>query len=275
MIVIATDSTACLTKQEARMLGVIYVPMTYTVDGNTYTEHFSEDNGAYDTLIAGTEDLHTSQPAIGTYQHTFSALRRAGFEVLCLTISSRLSGTYNNASVCAAELDPENIRVVDTRTTAFGIAFLVREARRLIQSGYSLDETADAITQLRDQVKTLFSVGDMAPLRRSGRLGPVRQSIGTMLNIRPLLTVKDGTVVACGVARGRNDQLKSVIRAVPENAEEIMVQYIREEAAAKELATRLSEKCGKEVSLRKLGPVLGIHLGLDILGAIWLEPDKE
>lgn len=275
MIVIATDSTACITKQEARMLGIIYVPMTYTVDGATHTEHFVEDNGAFDTLIAGTENLHTSQPAIGSYQHTFSALRRAGFDVLCLTISSRLSGTCSNASLCAEELDPEHIRVVDTRTTAFGIAFLAREARRLIQSGYDLDETAAAVTELRGQVKTMFSVSDMTPLRRSGRLGPVRQSIGTMLNIRPLLTVKDGIVTACGVARGRNEQLRNIVKAVPENAEEVMVQYIREEDAARELAARLAEKCGREVSMRRLGPVLGIHLGLDIVGAIWLAPKKE
>ena len=272
MIVIATDSTACLTKQEARMLGVIYVPMTYTVDGRTYTEHFVGDNGDYEALISATQDLHTSQPAIGTYQHTFSALRRAGFEVLCLTISSRLSGTFSNASLCAAEMDPENIRVVDTRTTAIGISFLIREARRLIQSGYGLSETAKAITELREQVNTIFSVGDMTPLRRSGRLGPIRQSVGTILNIRPLLTVRDGAVVACGAARGRNDQLRSLIKAVPENAEEIAVQYICEEAAAWEMARMLEEKCGRDVALRRLGPVLGIHLGMDILGAMWLEP---
>lgn len=276
MIVIATDSTACLTKQEARQLGVIYVPMTYTVAGNTYTEHFVEDNGNYESLIAGTQELHTSQPAIGCYERTFSTLRRSGFEVLCLTISSRLSGTYSNASLCARNMgEDSSIKVVDTRTTAIGIAFLVREARRLIQSGYSLSETADAITKMRGHVKTLFSVSDMTPLRRSGRLGPVRQSVGTILNIRPLLTWKDGAVIACGAARGRSDQLKSLLKAVPETAEEIAVQYISEEEAAKQLVDQIEKKCGVHVTLRKLGPVLGIHLGLDILGAMWFDPASK
>ena len=272
MIVIVTDSTACITKQEAQHLGVIYAPMTYTIDGKAFTEHFAEDNGAFAALIREAKELHTSHPAIDCYEHTFSALRRSGFEVLCLTISSRLSGTFSNASLCAKEIGPEGIRVVDTRTTAIGLGFLAQEARRLIQSGYGLEETAQAITRMRGQVKTLFSVGDMTPLRRSGRLGPVRQSVGAILNIRPLLTCRDGAVVACGAARGRNDQLRSLLRAVPENAREIAVQFIEEEEAAKQLAKQLEEKCATPVTLRRLGPVLGIHLGLDILGVMWLSP---
>ena len=92
MIVIATDSTASLTKQEARQLGVIYIPMTYTVNGVQYTEKYEGDNGDFAALIESTQDLHTSQAAVGVYERTFRALRRAGFEVLCLTISSRRAG---------------------------------------------------------------------------------------------------------------------------------------------------------------------------------------
>ena len=271
MIVIVTDSTACITKQEARQLGAVYVPMSYTVAGHMYTEKFSGDNGNFASLIASTNDLHTSQPPLGRYEHTFSRLRHAGFEVLCLTISSRLSGTYSNALLCAKGMD--GVRVVDTRTTAIGLAFLVREARRMITSeGLGLEETARAIEAMRGNVKTLFSVADMAPLRRSGRLGPVRQSVGTILNLRPLLTCRDGAVVACGTARGKTEAMRSLVDAVPAAAQDLAVQYISEEDAARRVAQQLELKCGTEVTLRKLGPVLGIHLGLSILGAMWFDP---
>ncbi len=124
MIVIATDSSACLTKQEAHQLGVIYVPMTYTLCGKTYTERFIGANGDFVPLLESEPNPHTSQPAVGRYLRTFKALRKAGFEVLCLTISSRLSGTFSNASACAHDLGSDGIRVVDTRTTAIGLAFL-------------------------------------------------------------------------------------------------------------------------------------------------------
>jgi DegV family protein with EDD domain len=270
MIVIATDSTASLTKQEARQLGVIYIPMTYTVNGVQYTEKYEGDNGDFAALIESTQDLHTSQAAVGVYERTFRALRRAGFEVLCLTISSRLSGTYANATACAREIP--GVRVVDTRTTAIGLAFLVYEARRMIQRGLSLEETAQQIADMRDCVKTMFTVEDMRPLRRSGRLGPVRQSVGTILNIRPLLTCRDGAVVACGAVRGQMEQLRSLAAAVPAHAGPIAVQYIRQREAALDLARRIQTRCDKPVTLRKLGPVLGIHLGADVLGAMWFEP---
>ncbi len=270
MIVIASDSTASLTKQEARQLGAIYIPMTYSIGGVAYTESFAGANGDFADLIAAEKDLHTSQPAIGAYERTFRTLRRAGFEVLCLTISSRLSGTFANAVRCAKDIP--GVRVVDTRTTAIGLAFLIYEARRLIREGYDLEQTAQAIEDCRSQVKTLFSVDDMTPLRRSGRLGPVRQSVGTILNIRPLLTCRDGAVVACGAARGRVEQLRSILQAIPETANPIAVQYIRQKREALSLAEKIQEKCGTQATIRQLGPVLGIHLGVDVLGAMWFEP---
>lgn len=271
MIVIVTDSVACITKLEARQLGAVCVPMTYTIDGRTYPEGFADDNGDYEALIAGARDAITSQPASASYERVFRRLRHAGFEVLCLTISSRLSGAYVNAVRCANEIG-EGIRVVDTRSCAIGIACLADKARSFISAGMGLEDAAREIESIRDKVKTLFSVKDMGPLRRSGRLGPVRQSVGTILNLQPLLTCVDGAVVACGTARGANETMKRLCGAVPAAAPDIAVQYISETGAAERLAADLREKCGDRVTFRKLGPVLGIHLGLTILGVMWFDP---
>ncbi|MDL2218401.1 DegV family protein [Christensenellaceae bacterium OttesenSCG-928-M15] len=269
MIVIVIDSTACMTREEARKLGVVCVPMTYTLDGTAYTERFVDANGNYDRLIENARDQKTSQASIDAYYKLFRGLLDANYEVLCLTISSRLSGTYSNASVCARELGEDRIKVVDTATTAGGMLIMTKEARRLVDSGLTLFQAAQALTNMRTQVKTLFSVKDMGPLRRSGRLGPVRQSVGTILNLRPLLTCKDGAVEACGTARGRTEQLQRLIDAVPEDAEDIIVHYIQSEQDAKMILDRLMDKCKNPVLLRKVGPVLGIHLGLDVLSTMW------
>ena len=226
MIVIVTDSTACLNRQEAQRLGVTHVPMTYTLDGSTHREHFVEENANYVARIEGAKTLATSQPPIAAYLKTFTELTQQGHQVLCLSISSRLSGTFSNEVSCAREIGGGNIRVVDTLTTAGGLYILVRAARELIDAGYSLMETAERIEQMRDSVKTLFSVGDMEPLRRSGRLGPVRQSVCTVLNVRPLLTCREGAVVACGMVRGKNEQLRALSSAVPAGARNVVVQYI-------------------------------------------------
>ena len=145
----------------------------------------------------------------------------------------------------------------------------------IASEGMGLEETARAVEAMRGNVKTLFSVADMAPLRRSGRLGPVRQSVGTILNLRPLLTCRDGAVVACGTARGKAEAMRSLVDAVPAAAQDLAVQYISEEDAARRLAQQLEVKCGTEVTLRRLGPVLGIHLGLTILGTMWFDPAEN
>lgn len=269
MIVIVIDSTACMTREEARELGVVCVPMMYSIDGKNYTEHFIDDNGDYDKLIASAQDLKTSQASIDAYYKLFRGLLDTGFEVLCLTISSRLSGTFSNACVCARELGEDHIQVVDTRSTASGMFIMVKEARKLIDEGHTLLETKEALMEMRTQLETLFSVKDMTPLRRSGRLGPVRQSVGTILNIRPLLTVRDGSVEACGSARGRNEQLNCLVNAVPPEAEEITVHYILMEDDARIIAKRLEERCKKPIDMRKVGPVLAVHLGLDVLSVMW------
>ena len=158
MIVIVTDSTACLNRQEAQKLGVTHVPMTYTLDGSTHREHFVEENADYIERIQSAKTLATSQPPIAAYIKTFTELTQAGHQVLCLSISSRLSGTYANEAVCARESGGGNIRVVDTLTTAGGLYILVRAARELIDAGYSLEETASKIEEMRSSVKTLFTV---------------------------------------------------------------------------------------------------------------------
>jgi DegV family protein with EDD domain len=272
MIVIATDSTAYLTRQEAKELGVVYIPMTYSVDGESYMEGFIRNKEDNETLCWDSSAFSTSQPMLGSFYKRFKKCRDANFEILCLTISARLSGTHNNALVCARELGDDGIRVVDTKTSAGGMFMLIKQARALINEGYSLDETADRLLILREKVQTRFSVADLAPLRRSGRLGLIRQSIGTILNQRPILTCQDGAVVYRDIARGKNEQMRKLVDAVPENGLEVMVQYFREQDMALEIARRLEQKCGRPISVRRIGTVLAVHMGFDVVGTLWREP---
>lgn len=269
MIVIVTDSTAYLTKQEAAQLGVVYVPMTYTVDGVLKTEGYI-DEFVYDgKLNYSNSDLKTSQPGMGSFLNTFASLRAAGHEVLCITISSRLSGAFSNACVCANELGCKGIRVVDSRMAAGALALFVLRARELIDAGGTLDEVADTLQTEKSSIHTYFSVRDLTPLRRSGRLGLVRQSVGTILNQRPILTIRDGAVVYYEVSRGQNEQLRKLAARVPEDAKDVVVQCMTEVNAAQRLSEMLEKKCGVSVPIRKVGAVLGIHLGFDVIGTTW------
>jgi len=260
-----------MTKRDAEELGVLYVPMTYSINGVVSEENFVDLCGEYESLLDEKNSLRTSQANVHAFLQVFDRLRADGHEVLCLAISSRLSGTYNNALNCARELGEDRIKVVDTRTTAGGLLLLSRAARRLIRQGCSLSQTAEKIARMSYKVGIAFSVGDMAPLRRSGRLGPVRQSIGTILNMKPILMCKDGHIIASHVVRGNRERISDLVRMVPKDATEVIVHYLQSPESAGDIASVLKERYGLDATIRKICPALGIHLGADVIGIAWIQ----
>ena len=273
MIAIVADSSVYMTKKEAQMLGVSIVPLTFTANGHIYNETYMDCNGDFQNLIFwNSMQCQTAGSSIASFMSTFNDLLSDGLEVLCLTISSRLSGTYSSAMIAAKEVNQDKIKVIDSRSTAGGLYLLVKEARAMAIAGMNIQEIAAQLEKKREKIAIAFSVDDMAPLRNSGRLGIVRQSVGTILNIKPLLSCVDGAVVADGIARGRYDQIQKLVGKIPQNAAAIIVHYIKNsefvDAMMKEVR-RLHPNA--KIEKRPLGPVLSIHLGLSTVGVVWQE----
>lgn len=271
MIAIVTDSCAYLTKREALELGVHYVPILYSIGNVEYEEGFSDQCGDVSEAINSDEALHTSQAPIASFYRVFSGLRRNGHEVICITMSSRLSGMYNNAFTCAKGMSFDGIEVIDSRATAGQLKLLLEEARRLIDEGNSLKDTAAGVRAAIRKVHTSFSVEDMGPLRKSGRLGPVKLSVSTILNIKPILTIKNGTITAKGTAQGTRERINKLLKDVPEDAEKLIVMSVGENNIRSALADALKTKCSCKIEYMKVGPVLGIHLGDGAVGVAWQE----
>ncbi len=272
MIAIVTDSSAHLFREEAEAMGVTVVPMTYSLSGQqTYHEGYMDENGDFEHLVDDNmERLRTSQASYAAFMGVFMELLESGADVLCLTISSRLSGTFGNASMAARDLAPERVQVVDSLTTSGGLYLMVREARSLLDGGATLSETAAALNALKDCVRITFTVDDIAPLRRSGRLGGVRLSISTILNIRPVLKCVDGSIIATGVVRGRGDQMKTLTDSLPKDPCDCLVEGFLADEQMEQLKARVESK-GHRAEERPVGPVLGIHLGRGCLGVSWID----
>ena len=270
MIAIVADSSVYLTKQEAQDLDVHIVPMTYTVDGTTFAEYYSDTNGDYRPKIHKGK-CTTSQPSMAAYVAMFEELRRQNYEVLCISISSRLSGAYSSALTAAKEVDGNNIRKVDSRTTAGGMKFLVLRANELAAQGKTLQETATTLEVERENVAIGFTVESLTPLRKSGRIGFVRQSVGTILNIRPILLCKDGTVISQDYAKGGQQQIEKLVQVIPLTVKKVMVHHLGNESASAILTAAIRAKFPNiEIKTSLVGPVLGIHLGIPAFGVSWM-----
>lgn len=267
MIYLVADTSACLTRQEAQQLQVLMVPMYYSRGGRMYTEGYVND---WQPQEGGSLTGHTtSQATSGAFLDIFNKLKRQGHQALCVTISSRLSGTYMNA-LSAAEESGDHVRVVDSRSTAGGIYLLLKQARALLNSGHTLVQAFEQLKSARDRLKTLFALQDMEPLRHSGRLGMVRLSVSAMLNVRPILSLVDGAVMTHAMARGRQVQMLKLLDGTDRAQGPIVVQHCADEEAAHNLAQRLM-KAGHQVIVRRLGVVLTIHLGYPVLSTAWVE----
>ena len=146
MIAIMVDSAAGISRQEAEQLGAHYVPMTYTVDRQQFVEHFIGENGQFEPYIEREdEERRTSQATASAFMAAFEHQLAKGRQVLCITISSRLSGTYANAVMAAKEVNADAIKVLDSRNCAGGIYFLILRAQELIAEGRTLGEIVDTL----------------------------------------------------------------------------------------------------------------------------------
>ncbi len=278
MIAIMVDSAAGISRQEAEQLGAHYVPMTYTVDREQFVEHYIGENGQFEPFI-DKEDVErrTSQATAAAFTAAFERQLAKGRQVLCITISSRLSGTYANAVMAAREVNADEIKVLDSRNCAGGIYFLILRAKRLIEEGLSLSEIVERLIAERKKIENIFTVNDMTNLRKSGRLGVVRLSVSTILNLRPILCLQNGSVYSRGVARGSHEQLRMLAQSVPEGVRFVVIHSREDNPQLPALRDMLRQRLGDALELRivSLGPVLSIHLGLTYLGVCWMDGAEE
>ena len=266
------DSAAGISRQEAQQLGAHYVPMTYTVDRKQFVEHYIGENGQFEPYIEREDvEQRTSQASAAAFMAAFERQLALGRQVLCITISSRLSGTYANAVMAANEVNADEIKVLDSRNCAGGIYFLILRAQRMIEQGLQLNEIVERLVAERGNIRNVFTVNDMTNLRKSGRLGVVRLSVSTILNLRPILCLQNGSVFSKSVARGNHEQLRMLVESIPVGTHFVVLHSCDNNPQLPSLQEMLHRRLGDELELRivSLGPVLTIHLGLTYLGVCW------
>ncbi|NLC33184.1 MAG: DegV family protein [Clostridiales bacterium] len=272
MIRIVTDATASLPYNLAAQMGVIVVPISYSIAGRLYHESYPDKSFDLENLITQNPGkCLTSHPPVSEFADVFRNLTQNGDDVLCLVISSRLSGTYSSANIATREAEPGKVIVVDSLTTAGGLALLIQYASTLISQGLTLAEVVSAVKKKRDSVGIVFSVNDMTSLRKSGRLGDVRQSVSNVLNVRPILTCTDGWVKAQGISRGDTQTLKALLERVSPEATDIVIHHQGEKYNPVTLMHTLQERLpDAHIEIRPMGAALRIHLGAGFIVIAWI-----
>lgn len=216
MIKLMIDSASDINEKEAQELGIIMVPMTITIGGEEYLDGVNLlPNQFYDKLTSNKILPKTSQINSFRWEEEFSKHTANGDELLVITISSKLSGTYNSA-VQASENFNGKVIVVDSNNACIGERLLGMLALQLIKEGKSLKEIANILNEKKKKINVMAVIATLEYLKKGGRISATAAFAGALLSIKPLIAVIDGEVKMIGKAMGLKNALNSLNKMVVE-----------------------------------------------------------
>ena len=207
---VVTDSSCDLPRELVERHGITVVPMRVDIDGIDFREGVDLTPREFYAKMAASSDLpKTSQPAPALFEETFEALSAEG-PVLCVTVSSRLSGTYEAARL-GARLSGAGVTVFDTLTASLGHGMQVLKACELIEAGRTASQVVEALTKYRGDMNTLVLLNTLENIVRGGRLSRFQGGVGKVLDIRVLLHDDAGEVVLLQKVHGHRRLLERAV----------------------------------------------------------------
>lgn len=269
-VVIVADSAADLSKEMYQELGIIVVPLYVNWSGQSFKDGVDLIPENFYPRLKEEKDLPTtSQPTPGDYLELFNKLLAEGNDVLCLTISSGLSGTYSSAITARGMLEEQDrVEVVDTLAASVGEGLIVHEAARLAKEGLSLVEIVPQLKEKISRLRSIFTINTLENLVKGGRLSALQGGLGTLLDIKPILHLDEhGKIVPLTKVRSRKKalaQLEAEIEKQGTNlAGQVMgMSHAHDPELGAEMAKMLKEKYGaSEVITGEIGSVIGTHTG--------------
>jgi DegV family protein with EDD domain len=269
-VAIVTDSTADLPSELARKRSITVVPLTLHFEGKSLLDGVDiTPADFYRQLPAATTHPTTSQPSAGRFAETYAALLKDHDAIVSVHISEKLSGTYASARQGADLTDPKRVHVIDSELASMSLGLLTLAASELAAKGADAESIENKVLAMRDQVQTYFSVATLEFLRRGGRIGRASALLGSVLQVKPVLCIRDGLVTPLERVRTFDRALTRVIelvRAVDRGQGVCaIVGHADAEDAAERVAREL-EPIAETLMIQPLGPVVGAHAGPGVVG---------
>lgn len=281
-VVLVTHTGSDMPLAEAEALGIYIIPDKVIFGDKEYrnmTEITAEE--FYEKLNSAAELPTSSQPSVGDFVKTFQKAAEDADEVLCLMITSKMSGCYQTA-VSAAQMVismglTAPVYVYDTQQCSHGMAQMVRAAAAMAQGGLSAHEIMDELTLLQHRMGVFFVLDSLENAKKGGRVGAVTAHTVNMLGIKPLLMFSDGLVREFGISRNFDSGINKIVNQFVKNGDRTYPVTVFH-ADASERAEALREKILQSVPeaiirIETVGPVIGIYTGSGCAGIAFTEKD--
>ena len=282
-VAVLTDSTADLTPQQAADAGITVVPLYVRFGAEEFragvdlsTEEFWQK-----LLAAGAAFPTTAAPSPGDFTKAFTAAFDAGADaIVCPTIGTKLSATFQSATLAAESMPDREIHVIDTGSTSMSTGIPALIAAEMARAGASAGEIADEVRRRLPDMDLYVAADGLEYLRKGGRLSAAQAVVGSILSVKPIITVRDGTVTMADKQRSRAKARALVISSIAAGPVERLSILHTPTSSAEEIAEFRAQLLAaipggvpeSRITSGIIGASTGPHLGPDLMGAAFLRP---
>ena len=277
MIRIVIDSSSDYQLQEATAQNMEFVSISVTVGEQSYMDGVNLDRDEfYKNLAESTEFPKTAQPSPQAFLDIFQHAKECGDDVICILLSSGLSGTCQSAHLAKNMAEYDNIYIVDSLSATIGIKILVEYADKLRNENVSAAEIAAKLEDVKARIRIFAGVDTLEFLCRGGRVSHASAAIGELANIKPIINVNDeGKVVVLGKCLGKNKALRFIMDKMEEAPADgnfpIYTVYTYGTENTEKLEDKLTKAGTAFTSRQQIGATIGAHVGPGAFGVIYIE----
>jgi DegV family protein with EDD domain len=274
-IKIVTDSTMDMSSEKIEKLGVIVVPLSVTINGETFLDRVDLMPAEFIKNMGEADELpKSSQPSAGTFLEVYDRLGEEGCEVISIHMTGKMSGTVRSAE-SAAHMTKTKVTVVDSMFISKALSFQVEEAAKMAKQGKSLEEILKRIDMVRNHTKLYIMVDTLENLVKGGRIGKGKAFIGSLLNIKPIASLEGAEYTPVTKVRSHSQVVKFMAKQFAEEVKGKTIKGIGiAHAEAYELSAKIKESIFElsgfnNIEIDYTGPIVSTHTGPGALALMY------
>jgi len=278
-IAIVTDSTSDLPRNVYEGYDLSIVPLSVVFGAKTYLDNGIDirEDDFYKMMESSTEMPKAAQPTPGDFINIYSKLTKQGKEIISIHISEKLSGTINSAELAARQFEKGKIKVMDSEVVHMHCGFMALKAAKMAAEGNKKEDIIKELNIFRNKINSFFIPKSLNNLIKGGRINKIKGKFATLLEIKPILTLKDGEVALYKNSRKwelTKKELLNSMEGIIKDSKKLTISIgdVASSEEADDMEQNIKEKFNPSQIIRvKIGIVVGSHLGIGGLGITFFE----
>ena len=277
-IKIVTDSTSYIPEEFINKYDISVVSLNVIMNGESIREVDLDNETFYSKMEESTEIPSSSQPSPDEIYNTFENIIKEGNSIVGIFISSDMSGTVSSANLIKNMLlekyPTAHIEIVDSRSNCMQMGYVAIEAAKAAAAGKSMEEVIDVCTSVINNSRFLFTPDTLDYLKKGGRIGGASALLGTLFQIKPILTVCDGKTTVFIKVRTKKKAVDTLVTTLVNDLQGkelggVIVHHINCQDEGLSLAAKIKKQLGVDVQIDTIGPIIGLHVGPGSIGVAY------